>query len=718
MTTQSSLSSPPILSSLSYCCPCQSILSPSNERNDHHENNELSHNDNDDNNSKTYCPTCIRKMLLPTIQRHEQMLEKRNSTRVWCTNQLLKYRTSKNMNDDDNKNENDDDDDDDDDLIISSSTTSHDKHHNNNDYNDHSSSSSISSTIEYYRDELSTYNQKLKELKEECNNKSILSATNTVHIEQWMSGLEEDRMKIQNIRFGLNHLYDSILVSNDDADDGGGESSMKVPNNENGNLISTINTHVNNVKQRRFQLALQVFDMHRMDVGEEYNQLTFNELLFLSTNDPKTAENNNNNKTANESSNNNSEHNETTSTKHNNTKKKSTTAEIRFKRRIHDKQPNGIGKVCNMPLPHAGQELFGVLPHDMLTSSLRLVASMTNLLARCLGIVLPHPILLRPILITTSFPVKRMSGKRDLIHEGETMNISHNSKSDIKSSSKSSSWKKSILLKSRKNSKTASSYTKSIDAIKRHDAELMKIEELMLQETGDIITSCTNSQHDNLQNDLSKSITTIKDLEILDQEIAGNRNFNEGEEESLRPMVDSSSTTSLMSLVGSSSNMLSRHARRALDKMKGYHDGIHAHKQKEGDDSIANKFFRPMDKASISQRLNHASCAIICESNKSISKQKEIYQHAAQGQTKAPSSPLSISSLVQYELRPPRPSVVHREEVDREKEKFIVGLQLLQNDIIALSIQAGVPVATLWPAEAMLLNLYSLKLYCLNQVGL
>mmetsp|Transcript_9718 Transcript_9718/g.14454 ORF Transcript_9718/g.14454 Transcript_9718/m.14454 type:complete len:126 (-) Transcript_9718:429-806(-) len=73
-------------------------------------------------------------------------------------------------------------------------------------------------------------------------------------------------------------------------------------------------------------------------------------------------------------------------------------------------------------------------------------------------------------------------------------------------------------------------------------------------------------------------------------------------------------------------------------------------------------------------------------------------------------------SLVQYELCPPRASAaMDREEVIREKEQFTIGLQLLQNNIIALSIQAGVPVATLWPAEAMLLNLFSLKLFCLNQ---
>ena len=153
------------------------------------------------------------------------------------------------------------------------------------------------------------------------------------------------------------------------------------------------------------------------------------------------------------------------------------------------------------------------------------------------------------------------------------------------------------------------------------------------------------------------------------------------------------------------------------------------------DDNASHALFvRPMDKGSISHRLRHVSCAIICESSKKIQKQKDVVAGSMDdnGGTRctnnsknetalsSQTTTISIPSLAQYELRPPRPSATlnNREEADREKEKFTIGLQLLQNDIIALSIQAGVPVATLWPAEAMLLNLYSLKLYCLNQCGM
>lgn len=59
------------------------------------------------------------------------------------------------------------------------------------------------------------------------------------------------------------------------------------------------------------------------------------------------------------------------------------------------KHARGIGKIGGLPLPHAGPELFGVLPPLELQSALRLVASVTQLVAQCLGILLPHPILLR-----------------------------------------------------------------------------------------------------------------------------------------------------------------------------------------------------------------------------------------------------------------------------------------------------------------------------------
>ncbi|GKY95698.1 hypothetical protein MPSEU_000530600 [Mayamaea pseudoterrestris] len=81
-------------------------------------------------------------------------------------------------------------------------------------------------------------------------------------------------------------------------------------------------------------------------------------------------------------------------------------------RQSHRRTARGIGKISGLVLPHAGPELFGVLPEMELTSALRLVASVTKLVAQCLGVPLPHPIWLQPPLASAA------TGKdeTDIIH--------------------------------------------------------------------------------------------------------------------------------------------------------------------------------------------------------------------------------------------------------------------------------------------------------------
>jgi hypothetical protein len=52
-----------------------------------------------------------------------------------------------------------------------------------------------------------------------------------------------------------------------------------------------------------------------------------------------------------------------------------------------------------------------------------------------------------------------------------------------------------------------------------------------------------------------------------------------------------------------------------------------------------------------------------------------------------------------------------------DPDAFGLALALLQNDILVLCLRAGVPIPQLYPGEAILLNLYALKLYCLEQVA-
>jgi hypothetical protein len=153
----------------------------------------------------------------------------------------------------------------------------------------------------------------------------------------------------------------------------------------------------------------------------------------------------------------------------------------------------------------------------------------------------------------------------------------------------------------------------------------------------------------------------------------------------------SSSASSLMSLVESSSKLISHSARRAFDKMTGHH---HHHHPSQGQQrqtkskSSANVATVAMDGDTVALRVKFASCAIIYES-----------------------TPGENVSNTRYELRPPSAASADQKTREKTEEQFAIGLQLLQNDIIALSLKAGVPISMLWPADAMCLNLQSLKLF-------
>jgi hypothetical protein len=151
----------------------------------------------------------------------------------------------------------------------------------------------------------------------------------------------------------------------------------------------------------------------------------------------------------------------------------------------------------------------------------------------------------------------------------------------------------------------------------------------------------------------------------------------------------STSASSLMSLVESSSKLISHTARRAFDKMKGHNQSQDHHIESKRNLSHASIVTVPMDRDSVALRVKFASCAIIYERNPGT--------HSTDNNTF-------------YELQPPSPSTDRYSREQREQQ-FAIALQLLQNDIVALSIKAGVPISMLWPAEAMCLNLHSMKLY-------
>jgi Vacuolar sorting 38 and autophagy-related subunit 14 len=208
---------------------------------------------------------------------------------------------------------------------------------------------------------------------------------------------------------------------------------------------------------------------------------------------------------------------------------------------------SGIGKISGLPLPHAGPELYGVLPREELQSALRLVAQLTHLVARCLGIVLPHPILLQPLshpsTAESNPPVRTFILEKALLEEMDIANLAR-----------------------------ATNAPNTLSLERRGDG---------------LYPTSTDSI---------------------------------------------SSSTALSTLAQS------------------------------------------MDPARVEQRIQHAVAPIVAE---------------------------DVRRTTWYSL-----------STDPG-----VGLALLQNDILALCLRAGVPIPQLYPGEAILLNLYALKVYCREQVA-
>ena len=303
--------------------------------------------------------------------------------------------------------------------------------------------------MNYKLHELQIKHQKLKALEQKLTKKHTkLQIKNETREEIILKNTDIIEQGNNNI----NHVYNDCIISN---------------------MKRDIKNNINVIEYKRFMYALQIFGMHRIEVGVDSN------------NDKKA--------------------------------------------------PRGIGKISGLVLPHAGPALYGALPPYLLSSALRYVASCTNSVARCLGIHLPHSILLH-----------------DFNDENQDVAFSH------------------------------------IDV------------------------------HNN---------------------------------------ISSSFTTSLAS------------AGRAIARVTGMQQ---SHKKE----------------SFISQRIQHSTFAVLCEHNVHATTQK-------------------LSEY--YKLCPPTSK-------QEEEEHFSIGLQFLQNDIIALCIKAGVSVDDLWPAEAILLNLHSLKLFCLQKV--
>ena len=438
-----------------------------------------------------------------------------------------------------------------------------------------------------------------------------------------------------------------------------------------GSLTATIFQHVKAVKQTRFRLALQAFQMHRIDIGSEYNSLTMKDL--------RDGCNNGGGSGSGEVS--------TSSGPHSNANKTA-----RFRRLVDDRVPSGIGKICGLLFPHRGPSHFsGVLPHDVLASALRFIASVVHTMARCLSIELPHPIVLN--LTNINMDSGGVSGGGGV--GGTCM------RTDAKDIAHSAIFPRGDLAKDA---------THTGDSSEQYDLTLMKdLENLAIQQPyndGSRESGVNSEIPSNMKEGLGEKVDepSVK----KDETLFGYSSVVPSHSDSAQ-VKSSNSTTSLLSLVGSSSNLLKTSARKAFGKMTG--TGQH---EKRSERFVASQNgtcdyllpTAPMDERSVSQRLKHATYVVLYENSGHASAGKNgngaLHTHRSNGK---------------YALKPPlSTSCKDRETKQKEEEDFATGLQLLQNNIIALSIKTGAPAAMLWPAEAMLLNMNSLKLFCMNQL--
>ena len=368
----------------------------------------------------------------------------------------------------------------------------------------------VGSTTTSHFSELQFESQRLRDrraqLNQQCASMAVEVAAHAVENEERQGSLDpQSELQRQHLR----RLEQSVS-----------EGSMK----------QAIENARNQVRILRFQWALQAFAMHRLDVRPEDACSTKESCASTSSGTPE---------------------------------EQSRRRSLRSKEG-RQKQARGIGKIGGLPLPHAGPELYGVLPPQELQSALRLVASISNTVARCLGILLPHPVLLQ------------FSGASNQL--------------------------------------------------------------------GDIIHFA-----------LPTAARTMRKQ--------GSRTSNGNGDTS-----DPTSTSSLLDLLGGT--------------LDSDNNGSQAGGRQGTIERSANATVVPpsMDPALVSQRLRHAMSAVMADS--------------------------SSTTGTQYALAA---EVLHDDE-------FAIALQLLQNNVIALCIRAGVPVAKLWPAEAVLLNLYALQVFCEDQV--
>ncbi|KAL3782975.1 hypothetical protein HJC23_003131 [Cyclotella cryptica] len=451
----------------------------------------------------------------------------------------------------------------------------------------------------YIRQQVSQLRQTLDKLRSVSNELAIRVTSKTVENDERQERLELNFAKVDLARERLDSMRQFLLLTSEEnsaADNAEEKKHAELSyryTNSGGGLRDALLSGTRQIQTIRFHFALRVFEMHSIDVGEENSHLMIRKPTGGRNNSALIA--------------------------------------------------SGVGKIGGFPLPHAGPALYGVLPPGMLASSLRLVASLTNLLARCLGVVLPHPILVC---------------SRECVRCGRLYDYN----SDVICDAGGSCQVDDVL--------------------------------------GGLCSSC-------VRDDLRDS---SEYHELCDEHLSNSKYQSHGSKQDIKSSLlqNIPSKSSFLSFVGTS-------ARKAMAIATGSAPptSLEPLKTKSMNQNQSASYARATSPSAIARRINYASFAVLLESNESGAAEyvlnpprwKEEKKHSNEDHE-------SAGKFYKSQV------FSNREEFHLAEEKFGTGLQLLQNDVIALCFRTGVDVSSLWPAESVLLNLYSLLCHCIHVLGL
>ena len=480
-------------------------------------------------------------------------------------------------------------------------------------------------SLSHLKDQSDTLRSRLDELRSVCGEQSVQVAALALRNDERHQRLQEERRRVEAARLGLDGIWVGVLGGGDDGHDEEINGGDAIRENElekaRGHaeaavvdgLPGAISSLVSEVRKRRLALALQAFDAHRIDIGPDCSNYTQRD-------DDKDDDATERQDDADETG----------------ARKRAAARKERMRRR-----PRGVGKICALPLPHAGPALYGVLPPAVLASSLRLVASLTVVLSRCLGIPLPHPIYLRPLIA-------------------------------------GGGGGGSTVARSSSSSRAKARATASLARAQR-------------KECGDIIE--TVGDRETLEDVLPLN-GGVDDVEVKG---SGYGNGTASSGSGSQPLLSSASSI----------RTLGRTARWAFNKATGHSSSEGGLPQSsavtsassttmaEAPPSYSNlsnakqTYNAPIDKAAMATRIRHAAAAVISEGSDGTGGE---YTLIPSGWTGAPTRARS------------------------PEDDFATCMQLLQNNVVALCIRAGVQVSEMWPAEALLLNLDLLRIHLCSQI--